>query len=468
MKQCPECKRELKEQLLYCPFDGQALLSVEPADRLIGIILDDKYRLEEKIGEGGMGKVYKATHIHMDHTLAIKILHPHLSSDQTALERFRREARATAHIRHPNAVTVSDFGVTRDTGIAYLAMEFLEGLELRAKMQEKQHLDYEETFLIVQQTCMALQAAHAKGIIHRDLKPDNIWLLKSEDGFEYVKVLDFGIAKLKSSNTMNLTQHGVIVGTPYYMSPEQCRGEELDSRSDIYSLGVIVYEMLTGNVPFMASSPIGIALKHTQEPPLPPHELRPDLPQPIEEVVLHALQKSRDDRPSSAMELAQEFEAALYRAGVELRTLGTRTPHSGLSFGSSLPPSSLYSSTVPGAGRSTESSLSPETRGGLSPAVTRVATPGSLAPEVADEPAPAPRKKLRLLTFAVPTALLICLVGVFLFVFTSKRGVEAPPTNPTPPPTTPGPPPTTTPVAPEGMVLMPAGTFTMGYNDSEE
>ena len=144
------------------------------ADSFIGITIEDKYRIEEKIGEGGMGKVYRATHIHMDHTVAIKILHPHLASDQIAIERFRREARAAAQIQHPNAVAVTDFGVAKDSGIAYLVMEFLEGIELRAKIKKQKQLDYEESFLIVQQTCLALQAAHSKGIIHHDLKPDNI------------------------------------------------------------------------------------------------------------------------------------------------------------------------------------------------------------------------------------------------------------------------------------------------------
>jgi len=327
MKQCPACQREMKEHLLYCPFDGNALVTKPQVDNMAGTILDDKYRLEQKIGEGGMGKVYRATHIHMDHIVAVKVLHPHLSVDRTAMERLRREARAVAQIGHPNAVAVTDFGITRDSGIAYMVMEFLEGIELRDRIKQRKRLDYEEAFLVVYQTCAALQAAHLKGIIHRDLKPDNIWLVKTDDGMDRVKVIDFGIAKHSTSlNTGNLTQQGMIVGTPYYMSPEQCRGEELDSRSDIYSMGVILYEMLTGEVPFRAPTPVGVVLKHAHEMPKPLRALRGEIPAPVEDVVLRALRKERDERPESAIHLSKEFEMALYTAGIELKMMGTRTP----------------------------------------------------------------------------------------------------------------------------------------------
>lgn len=327
MKQCLTCNKEFKDEVLYCPFDGALLVTSREPDKLLGTTLDHKFRLDEKVGEGGMGKVYRATHVYLNQTVAVKVLHPHLSSDEVALERFRREARAAAQIHHPNAIAVTDFGVTQETGMAYLVMEFLEGVELRQKLYNDKKLTFEEVFYIAQQTCSALEAAHARGIIHRDLKPDNIWLLPSEDGIPRVRVIDFGIAKLRASAELSqLTKQGMLIGTPYYMSPEQCRGEELDIGSDLYSLGVILYEMLTGNVPFQSSTPIGVLLKHVNEVPPPMYLSRPDIPESVEEVVLRALRKRSEDRQSSAAQLAHELEKAYQSGGQHLSLLHIRTP----------------------------------------------------------------------------------------------------------------------------------------------
>ena len=470
MKQCPLCKREMRDQLLFCPFDGQTLVSIEQGDRFIGLVLEDKYRIDEKVGEGGMGKVYRGTHILMDHTVALKILHPHLSSDQIAVERFRREARAAASIRHPNAVAVTDFGVNKDAGLSYLVMEFLEGTELRDAIKKKGPLDFEEAFIITQQICLALQAAHAKGIVHRDLKPDNIWLLKSDDQYPRVKVLDFGIAKLMANNVSDLTQQGVIVGTPYYMSPEQCVGDELDARSDIYSLGVIIYEVLTGRVPFRASTPMGVALKHANEAPVPPHELRADIPPSIENVVLRALRKHREERQTSAIELSQEFESALYQAGIELKLLGTNTPqyshalntHSELHYRTerslspdrNTPPQGTDAST-----RILHSADTPEGVGAVTPDLFHQVVPAKFSITRLWSEAPTPRK---ILYAGLAGLLLVAMVFIIKAITSSgpkpMEEVAVKVGNGTNKPPTP----------PAGMVYVPGGKFVMGYNGSDQ
>lgn len=280
------------------------------SDPLIGTLFEGKYKIESKIGEGGMGSVYRATHIFMERPVAIKFLHGDRTTDTAAIERFKVEARAAGRIQHPHATAVTDFGVTSNNTF-YLVMEYLEGRSLRERIKAEGALPLDETVRIIAQTCDAVEAAHKRGIVHRDLKPDNIFLQR-EDNTENVKVLDFGIAKLTQGGaSAGLTSTGMIVGTPYYMSPEQCQGDHLDHCADIYSLGVIIFEMVTGKLPFTADSPLSIVLKHVSEPPPSPRKFNPNLPEAVEAVILKALSKRRQDRQQSAMQLAEELGKAV-------------------------------------------------------------------------------------------------------------------------------------------------------------
>jgi len=273
-----------------------------------------------------MGKVYMVGHIYLERTMAIKILSPDLSSDYKALERFRQEARAATSIQHDNIVRVFDFGVTKDSNTAYIAMEYLRGISLREAINYRWQFDCERVYFILRQICSALEAAKRLGMIHRDLKPDNIWLEHPDRSIPHVKVLDFGLAKLKEADEKTaLTEEGTILGTPAYISPEQWRGEELDFSSDIYSLGVILYELLTGQVPFNASNPMEIGFKHIYEQPKPLSNMLISLElgipcqlisPGIAKVVLRALGKTKNDRQESALQLAQEYETALVSSGL--------------------------------------------------------------------------------------------------------------------------------------------------------
>ncbi|MBI4850900.1 MAG: SUMF1/EgtB/PvdO family nonheme iron enzyme [Acidobacteria bacterium] len=259
-----------------------------------------------------MGMVYKAHHVLMDRAVAIKFLLADKNVDQTTLDRFRREAMASAKINHPNACAVTDFGISADNTF-YLVMEFLSGRSLRDKLKAEKRLSLSEAAKILVQICAAVEAAHKRNIVHRDLKPDNVFLQK-EDGREIVKVIDFGIAKMTNTGTKTidgLTEAGMIVGTPYYMSPEQCQSDNLGPGADLYSIGVMLFEMITGQLPFSGDSPLAVALKHLSEPPPSPKKYLPELPDEIEAVILRALAKKREDRQESVAQLAREFAHAV-------------------------------------------------------------------------------------------------------------------------------------------------------------
>ena len=278
---------------------------------MIGVRIDDKYVIEEKLGEGGMGAVYRATRLMIGDSVAIKILHSQQMTDTQVIERFRREAQAAARLKHPNVVTIHDFGVSRNK-LVYLVMELVEGDSLRALLKQQCPLPLPTTAEIVSQVCGALDEAHRRNIVHRDLKPDNIIVTSSPAGLR-VKVLDFGIAKLRdlSVDAATLTQTGTVLGTPTYMSPEQCMDEELDGRSDIYSLGVVIYEMLSGTLPFTSPSLSALIVQVVTHTPPPLRSANPRISPMVERTVMRALEKQREARQQTADELARELRAAI-------------------------------------------------------------------------------------------------------------------------------------------------------------
>ncbi len=308
MRQCPACSRQFGAGTELCPYDGRRLVAAEIAS---GTVIDDRYRIEELLGRGGLGAVYRATHLRLGRPVAIKVVRGEHASDPAVADRFEREATTLARLKHPNVVGIYDFGVAPGIG-AYLAMELLEGRSLGDEIRKRGHLTAAQTAELMESVCAAVQAAHDLGIIHRDLKPENIFLETASDG-QTVKVLDFGIAKLAqgdaAGDAIRLTAAGALIGTPAYMSPEQCAGSDIDARSDIYSLGCVAYEMLTGRPPFMGNLQ-AVMYQHTVEPPEPPSHLASNIAPPADAAVLRALAK----RPEERFQTAVEFGRALWES----------------------------------------------------------------------------------------------------------------------------------------------------------
>jgi serine/threonine-protein kinase len=308
-KICPECNNvyEIKEKI--CPKCKTILIVLTDSDPLIGTTIDDRFMIIEPLGKGGMGSVYRAKQLTIDREVALKILRKDVVKDLTTIKRFLREAKATSKLNHINIITIHDFAQT-DDGILYIAMELLEGSSLRNLLTEKKTIPCRNAINIAVQICSALIEAHSKDIIHRDLKPDNVIIIKKFDNPELVKVLDFGIAKILSPNiTDKLTRSDQVFGTPFYMSPEQILGHELDPRSDIYSLGVMMYEMLTGTMPFFSETPAQLFMRITHDDPVPLSKQNPNLriPESLETLIMKMMEKSPDFRPQSAIVLREEL-----------------------------------------------------------------------------------------------------------------------------------------------------------------
>ncbi len=312
MKFCTACGSEYGDEVLFCNRDGTPLRPSggQTAD-LVGQVIADRYHIQKKLGEGGMGQVYLAEHVKMGRRCAIKIMSPAMMKDPDAISRFNREAANASRIGHPNVCAIYDFGETPE-GLIYLAMEFIEGRSLNAILEEGGLLPLARAASIITQCADALQVAHDLEIVHRDLKPDNIMVITAR-GRDTVKVVDFGIAKAVGAEggAQKVTKTGFVVGTPEYMSPEQLAGDPVDGRSDLYSLALVFYRMLTGGSPFPADSQQETMIKRLTDDPLPLATARPDVrfPPQIQRVMDRALARTPQDRYASAAEFARDVRS---------------------------------------------------------------------------------------------------------------------------------------------------------------
>jgi tetratricopeptide (TPR) repeat protein len=272
-----------------------------------GVVIAGRYEVVRQLGKGGMGAVYQARQISMDRMVALKLIHPQVTSSAEAIERFHREMQATSRIEHPNTIQVFDYGEAED-GQLFLAMEFLDGRPLSKLLAESGALPLPRLIHIAEQIVRALGAAHQRGIVHRDLKPDNVMLLERYGEPDFVKVLDFGIARFLEGDT-RMTAEGALIGTPLYMSAEQAQGQPVDHRTDFYSLGVMLYEMALGKLPFNGPTMASLLVAHAHDAPPAPSVVAPGvLPAPLESLILRLLSKSPDERPGTAAELLHELE----------------------------------------------------------------------------------------------------------------------------------------------------------------
>jgi serine/threonine protein kinase len=285
-------------------------------DVTIGTIIAERYQIEKMLGRGGMASVYQVRHITLDKRFALKILHRSRELDDASVLRFQHEAKGLAALKHPNLVSISDFGLS-EAGLPYCAMDLVIGRPLSDVIHDMKSPEYKQLTRIFGEVCSALIYAHDQNIVHRDLKPSNIIICEEQDGKWYPKLIDFGIARFGDSKEKWLTQHGEIFGTPYYMSPEQCAGQVIDLRSDIYSLGCTMYEAYVGRPPFIAESGLQTIAMHTNDEPARPGSLRKDLPPDLEKIMLRCLAKEPVNRYQSASELRRDLAKADLRTKSE-------------------------------------------------------------------------------------------------------------------------------------------------------
>jgi len=351
-------------------------------------VLNDRYKIVEAIGHGGMGRVYKALQAPLDRVVALKVLGGGHDRDPNFYKRFFLEASVTAKLTHPNTITLYDYSRT-DDGIFFIAMEFLDGRTLSQTMQADGPLAQDRVIHIAQQICRSLREAHALGIIHRDLKPANVMLLRQQDDHDFVKVLDFGLVKFFSGDNAetDITNAGTFMGSPHYIAPEQARNQSPDQRCDIYSLGVLLYHMLTGRVPFTAPAPVDIILKHLHDAPVPPRQLRADLqiaPE-LQRIVLRCMAKGREQRYQSMDDLLVHLKAA------RAHLTGSSAPHS-------VPPQSVpqprAKAVNPGMIAQTPPTPQPGLRTPSQPMSALRSTPARGTPHPTSPPPPPPEAML--------------------------------------------------------------------------
>jgi hypothetical protein len=375
MRSCPQCSSPCDDAHKFCPSCGFPVgkVALSPDDPLVGRSLPGGYLILELVGIGGMGRVYRAEQTNLGRTVAVKIIHPHLVGEENAAARFITEARAASRLNHPHSVGIIDFGKSPD-GLLYLVMEFLRGRDLARVIYEDGPLPFRRIVDVLRQTLEALAEAHNASIIHRDLKPETIILEPVRSGGDFVKVVDFGLAKIRADTTQpSITSPGIVCGTPEYMSPEQARGDVLDARSDLYAVGVILYQLLTGRLPFEAESPTQVVLAHLTQAPRDPRETAPErqIPQALVDVTLKILSKDPNDRYSDSDEMAAALADAL--AIVENRAIVRGPAASDLrcaACGALNPPSQKFCGECGAATTSTQLTTIPARRSQPPPAVT--------------------------------------------------------------------------------------------------
>ncbi|MET0793748.1 MAG: serine/threonine-protein kinase [Polyangiaceae bacterium] len=346
-------------------------------DAMIGTLAAGRYRVLKLLGEGGMGQVYLAEHVAIEKRVALKVLRAEYASKGEIVTRFQQEAISASRIKHPNVLDVFDFGQL-DNGCFFLAMEFLEGNDLADEITRRKVLDAATGIRVSMQICRALAAAHANGVVHRDMKPENVFLQRTADGEEIVKIVDFGIAQLRSKDEAvvetkrRLTRTGMIFGTPEYMAPEQASGKHADLRADIYAVGIIMYEMFTGAVPFTGETFLGVLAKHLSEPAPLMNVVYPELPisPSLQAVIMRALEKDPDIRYQTMLEFAQAISGSVDAAALGYRAPNPTSGEHSMSFVPHAPGTPTHQQFAP--------STSPPPPPGmvLTPDPGRVAAPG--------------------------------------------------------------------------------------------